>query len=41
MLIILRHSENVEQRYKVDVVVLKMSKDIQHRLLSFGEEEGR
>lgn len=33
--------ENAEQRCKDDVVELKMSKDMQHRLLSFGEEEGR
>ena len=29
--------ENDEQRYKEDVVVIKFSKDIQHRLLSLGE----
>jgi hypothetical protein len=29
--------ENVEQRYKDDVVVMRLIKDVQHRLLSFGE----
>ena len=41
MPMIIGHFENDEQRYKEDVVVMKFSKDIQHRLLSFGEEEGR
>ena len=36
-LIMFRLFENDEQRYKEDVVVIKFSKDIQHRLLSFGE----
>ena len=37
MPMIIGHFENDEQRYKEDVVVMKFSKDIQHRLLSFGE----
>jgi hypothetical protein len=41
ILITISISENVEYRYKVEVVVIKFIKDMQHRLLSFGEEEGR
>jgi hypothetical protein len=33
--------ESVEQSYKADVVVMKLIKDLKHRLLSLGEEEGR
>ena len=33
MPMIIGHFENDEQRYKEDVVVMKFSKDIQHRLL--------
>jgi hypothetical protein len=36
MLIMFRLFKNVEQRYKADVVVMKLSKDIQPFLLSFG-----
>ena len=32
--------ENVEHRYTNDVVVMKFSKEMQYRLLSFGEKEG-
>jgi hypothetical protein len=39
-LIIIGHFENDEKRYKVDAVVMKLSKDMQHRSLSFGEGEG-
>jgi hypothetical protein len=33
-------SKNAEQRYKDDVVVIKMIKDIQHRSFPFGEGDG-
>jgi len=35
------HFENAEWRYKADVVDMKLIKEMQYRLLSFGEEEGR
>ncbi|MGZ8541222.1 MAG: hypothetical protein ACXWV6_11275 [Chitinophagaceae bacterium] len=33
-------TESDEGRYKVDVVVIKIIKDMPHRSLSFGEGEG-
>jgi hypothetical protein len=41
MLISNRIFDSAEQRYKVDVVVMKLINEMKHRLLSFGEEEGR
>ena len=40
MLIAISFSENVEQRYNIDAVVMKFGLAMQHRLLSFGEKEG-
>jgi len=40
MLIIIGNSENVEQRYKDDVVVTKVGFAMQHRSFPFGEREG-
>jgi len=37
---IIKLFENVEQRYKADVVVLKMSKEIRHRVHSLERRKG-